>query len=59
MVTLDVQTDSVGKMTIAGSSAKTTKAEVTVDAKFNDDADKVHIRTLGRLIEDNEGILRN
>jgi hypothetical protein len=59
MITLDAQTDAVGKMTIAGASAKTAKTEVAVDAAFNADAGQVHIRTLGRLIEDNEGLLRN
>jgi hypothetical protein len=59
MITLDAQTDIIGKMTIAGSSAKTAKCEVTIDAAFNADPDMVHIRSLGRLIESNEGLLRN
>jgi hypothetical protein len=59
MITLDAQTEVIGKMTIAGSSAKTAKCEVTIDAAFNADTDLVHIRSLGRLIESNEGLLRN
>ena len=59
MITLEANTESIGKMTIAGSSSKTSSCEVAVDTAFNADPHQAHIRTLGRLIESNESVLRN
>jgi capping protein (actin filament) muscle Z-line, beta len=59
MITLDAHTDSIGKMTIAGSSAKTASCEVAMDAGFNADPSLAHIRNIGRMIESNESVFRN
>lgn len=58
MISLETKTEAVGKMTIAGAGSKTAKTEVACDAAFNRDTDAAHIRTLGKMIENNEDLLR-
>ena len=59
MVTIDAEQETLGKMNIAGASSKTAKSEAPVNAEFNSNADMVHIRYIGKLIEHNEGLLRD
>ena len=60
MVTVDAESAAIGKMNIAGSSAKSSQEVHTLPDKFeNDDADMYHLAICGRMIESNEEILRN
>ena len=60
MITIDAVTPAVGNFTISDSCSKTTDESMilpTVGAKI--DIDHFHIRTIGRIIESNESVLRN
>jgi len=59
MITMEAETNPLGKMTIAGSCAKTAKAEVSLPSDFAKDPDQFHLRTVGKMIEANESVLRN
>jgi hypothetical protein len=58
MLTVEAETDSLGKMTIAGSSSKTASSMAPVNDEFMKNPEMVHIRYIGKLIEYNEDILR-
>lgn len=59
LLTVEAEQEALGKMTIAGSSSKTANSEAPVNADFAQNADMVHIRYIGKLIEHNEGLLRD
>lgn len=61
MITMEAETGDLGKMTIAGSCAKTADQSVQLPADFGTkvDADQFHLKVIGKMIEHNEGILRN
>ena len=54
LLMMEIDTQEVGKMTIAGSSSKQASSEAPVNAEFKDSPDLVHIRYIGKLIEHNE-----
>ncbi len=61
MITMEAETGDLGKMTIAGSCAKTADQSVQLPADFGTkvDADMFHLKVIGKMIENNESILRN
>ena len=62
MVTVDADSDKLGKMDIAGSSAKSTQEQHTLPDNFGSkdcDPDMFHLSIIGRIIEANEEVLRN
>lgn len=61
MITIDAVSPKVGSFVISGSCAKTTDETVTLPADFGTkvDADHFHIKTVGKIIENNESMLRN
>ena len=58
MITQESTYDAIGKMSIAGSCAKTTEQSVACNAEFNSNPDLFHIKNIGRIIEKNEQSLR-
>lgn len=59
MITMDTQTEGLGQMTMAGSCAKTAEQSVNLPADFHQNGDAFHIRVIGKMIENNESLLRN
>lgn len=61
MITIDAVSPKVGSFVISGSCAKTTDETVTLPADFGGkvDGDHFHIKTVGKIIEANESVLRN
>jgi hypothetical protein len=59
MITLDTKTESLGQMTMAGSCAKTAEQSVNLPADFQQNTDAFHIKVIGKMIENNETLLRN
>jgi capping protein (actin filament) muscle Z-line, beta len=59
MITIDAATPTVGSFTISGSCSKTTDETVNLPSAGKIDLDHFHIRTIGKIIENNEGLLRN
>jgi len=61
MITMEAETGDLGKMTIAGSCAKTADHSVQLPSDFGTkvDADMFHLKVIGKMIENNESILRN
>jgi len=60
MVTVDAESAAIGKINIAGSSAKSAQEQHTLPDKFpEDDPDMFHLSIIGRMIESNEETLRN
>jgi hypothetical protein len=58
MITMETNMPLLGKMTVAGSCAKTANQTVTLPADFATNSDAHHLRVIGKIIENNEGILR-
>lgn len=58
LISVHASTETLGKMTIAGSCSKTSKSEVTGSAEFTSDPDQFHLRQIGQIIETNEDALR-
>lgn len=62
LLSLDLTSQAVGKLSITGSSSKQISETVTLPADLGTstgtDPDMFHISTIGRLIEQNEGNLR-
>lgn len=58
MITMETNMEVLGKMTVAGSCAKTSNQTVTLPADFATNSDAHHLRVIGKMIENNEGILR-
>ena len=44
LISLAASTDAIGKLTIAGSCNKTSKAQVTASDELNKDPDQFHLR---------------
>ena len=61
MITVDAVHPKIGTFTVSGSSAKTTDETVTLPADFGTakvDSDHFHIKTVGKIIENNETYLK-
>lgn len=58
MITIEAQHPVVGNFTISGSCAKTTDQTANFPGG-KADPDHFHIKTIGRIIENNENLLRN
>jgi hypothetical protein len=61
MITIDAETPTVGSFTISGSCAKQTNEAVVLPEGFGTkvDSDFFHLKTIGKIIEANENVLRN
>lgn len=61
MITIEAVSATVGNFTISGSCVKTTDETVNLPADFGGkvDSDHFHIKTVGKIIEANESMLRN
>ena len=63
MVTVDASNEqTVGKMTLAGTCARTSEESVTLPSNFGskaEDDNKFHVRVIGQMIEQNESTLRS
>jgi capping protein (actin filament) muscle Z-line, beta len=60
MITIEAVNPLVGNFAISGSCAKTTEQTVNMPAAGGKvDLDHFHIKTIGKIIENNEGELRN
>ena len=61
MITIEAETPKVGSFTISGSCAKQSNETVTLPEGFGTkiDSDHFHIKTVGKIIEANETVLRN
>jgi hypothetical protein len=63
MVSLEVQTQSIGKMVLTGSTSKNAKEMVNIPEKLGQagelDFETFHISNIGTLIEQNEDKLRS
>lgn len=61
MITIEATSPTVGSFTISGSCAKTTDETLNLPADFGTkgDPDHFHIKTVGKIIEANESMLRN
>ena len=60
MVTVDAESNTIGKMDIAGSSAKSAQETHNLPEDLPDnDLDGFHLQIIGKMIEANEETLRN
>lgn len=61
MITIEASTDKVGSFTISGSCAKQSNETVNLPDGFGTkiDSDHFHIKTIGKIIEANETMLRS
>jgi len=61
MITMEAETGKLGKMSIAKSCARTSDHSVQLPPDFGTkvDADMFHIKIIGKMIENNESLLRN
>jgi predicted metal-binding protein len=58
MITMETNDAVLGKMSIAGSCAKSSEQTVACPADFSTNSDMFHIKIIGKMIEANETILR-
>lgn len=62
ILTIESLSQKIGTFTISGSASKTFDETVTLPKDFgtrNCDSDHFHIKTIGKIIESNESMLRN
>lgn len=59
MITIEAVSPTVGNFTISGSCAKTTDETANLPSDQKVDMDHFHIKTVGKIIEANESMLRN
>lgn len=61
MITIDAVSKTIGNFIISGSCAKTCDETVNLPADFGTkiDGDHFHLKTIGKIIERNEEVLRN
>ena len=62
ILTIEALSQTIGSFTISGSASKSMDETVTLPKDFgsrNCDSDHFHLKTVGKIIENNESMLRN
>ena len=62
ILTIEALSQTIGSFTISGSASKSMDETVTLPMDFgsrNCDSDHFHLKTVGKIIENNESMLRN
>lgn len=58
MISVESESDDIGAMSIHGSSSKTREETHALPSDGKSDLDQFHLRNIGKMIETNEGTLR-
>lgn len=59
MITMETKNGELGKMGIAGTCSKIATQTAPLPANFAQNSDDFHLTLIGKLIENNESLMRN